>query len=327
MPLPPSRILSVAPMLDWTNRHCRYFLRLISRHILLYTEMVTTGAILHGNFHQHLRFNELEHPLAIQLGGSEPKDLAQAGKIAAEYGYDEINLNVGCPSNRVQQGRFGACLMAEPELVSNCIAAMKAVVDIPVTVKTRIGIDHHDSYEHLSHFISTVAAAGCETFIIHARKAWLQGLSPKENREIPPLRYDIAQQLVVDFPRLKIVLNGGVQSLTQAAEHLRCFSGVMLGRAVLQDPYLLSEADQRFYGASTSIPSRHDVLNEYVIYMAQQIALGVPLSILTKHILSLFYGLPGAKNWRRYLSEHLHLSEAGVKTIEIAAKLVYSLTE
>ena len=253
------RRVSVAPMLDWTDRHCRFFLRLLTRHTLLYTEMVTTGAVLHGNRERLLAYDPAEHPLALQLGGSNPTDLARCARIAADLGYDEINLNVGCPSDRVQSGRFGACLMAEPLLVAECVAAMQAAVDLPVTVKTRIGIDDRDSYEELAEFVRCIALAGCRTLIIHARKAWLTGLSPKENRQIPPLRYDVVYRLKQDFSELRFILNGGVASIQQMAEHLALVDGVMIGRAAYENPYLLAEVDQRFFGTSQPIPTRHDL--------------------------------------------------------------------
>ncbi|MFI3122650.1 MAG: tRNA dihydrouridine(20/20a) synthase DusA, partial [Methylococcales bacterium] len=250
----------VAPMLDWSDRHCRYFHRLLSKNALLYTEMVTTGALIHGNTQRFLQFNAEEHPVALQLGGSNPNDLAICARMAEESGYDEVNLNVGCPSDRVQNGRFGACLMAEPQLVGDCIAAMQAVVKIPVTVKSRIGIDERDSYEELTQFIDTVSKAGCETFIIHARKAWLKGLSPKENREIPPLCYETVFQLKRDFPQLEIVINGGITTLEQSSELLNHVDGVMLGREVYQNPYLLAEVDMVLFGDDVPILSRKQVI-------------------------------------------------------------------
>ena len=289
-------------MLDWTDRHCRYFLRLISPHILLYSEMVTTGAILHGPRKRLMDFDPTEKPLALQLGGSEPEALAECARIGADWGYDEINLNVGCPSDRVQRGRFGACLMAEPELVADCVAAMVRAVPIPVTVKTRIGVDERDSYEELVHFVRTVAEAGCGTFIIHARKAWLSGLSPKENREVPPLRYDIAARIKQDFPGLNIVLNGGIQSLVEARTHLDTFDGVMIGRAAYHNPYLLAEAGG-FHGDSRSPPSRRAIAEAMLPYIERQLAEGVRLHGITRHMLGLFHGQPGGRIWRRQLGE------------------------
>lgn len=295
----------VAPMLDWTDRHCRYFHRLLSQHAFLYTEMVTTGALLHGDHHRFLQFNPSEHPLALQLGGSNPRELAHCAKMAEDYGYDEVNLNIGCPSDRVQNGRFGACLMAEPELVADCIAAMCGAVAIPVTVKSRIGIDEHDSYPELVHFIQTVADAGCKTFIIHARKAWLSGLSPKQNREVPPLRYDFVYQLKIDFPQLEFILNGGVTSLTQAEAVLQQVDGVMVGREAYQNPYLLAEVDRRLFSSASDAPNRARIVHALIPYIQQQLKAGVRLNSVTRHILGLFHGRPGAKGWRRYLSENV----------------------
>jgi tRNA-dihydrouridine synthase A len=297
------RRLSVAPMMDWTDRHCRYFLRLITRHTLLYTEMVTTGALLRGDAERHLRFHPDEHPVALQLGGSSPADLARAARLGAEAGYDEVNLNCGCPSDRVQEGRFGACLMGEPALVADCVSAMRAAVSVPVTVKTRIGIDEQDSYEFLHGFITTVAAAGCDTFIIHARKAWLSGLSPKENREIPPLRYEVVTRLKQDFPQLGIVLNGGVKTLAEAREHLTTLDGVMIGREAYHNPWLLAAADREIYGDLAAPPTREQVIERYLAYCAPEVAAGQPIGRLMRHALGLFAGQPGARRWRRHLSE------------------------
>jgi tRNA-dihydrouridine synthase A len=313
---------SVAPMLNWTDRHCRYFLRLLSQHALLYTEMVTTGAILHGRAERHLAFSPEEHPIALQLGGSEPNELAECARIAETYGYDEINLNIGCPSDRVQSGQFGACLMAEPERVARGVAAMKDAVSIPISVKTRIGIDEKDSYEELVHFISTVAKAGCDLFIIHARKAWLQGLSPKENREIPPLRYDVVQQIKKDFPHLNIVINGGISNLETAQEHLQSVDGVMLGRVIYHEPYLLADVDALFYGEIAPKLSREDVIALLIPYIEQQLTQGVLLSHITRHILGLFHGQPGARGWRRYLTEEAHKPGAGCEVLVTAMEHV-----
>ncbi|ADT88241.1 tRNA-dihydrouridine synthase A [Vibrio furnissii NCTC 11218] len=314
----------MAPMLDWTDRHCRYFHRLLSSQTLLYTEMVTTGAIIHGKG-DFLAYNEEEHPLALQLGGSNPVDLARCAKLAQERGYDEINLNVGCPSDRVQNGRFGACLMAEPELVAQCVAAMKAVVDIPVTVKTRIGIDDQDSYEFLTHFVTVVSEqGGCEQFTIHARKAWLSGLSPKENREIPPLDYPRAYQLKQDFPQLTIAVNGGVKSLAEAKEHLQHLDGVMIGREAYQSPYLLAEVDQQIFGLDTPVKKRSQVVQEMYPYIEQQLAQGSYLGHITRHMLGLFQNMPGARQWRRHISENAHKAGAGIEVVEQAlAKIPY----
>ncbi|ELX7504284.1 tRNA dihydrouridine(20/20a) synthase DusA [Vibrio fluvialis] len=316
--------LSVAPMLDWTDRHCRYFHRLLSSQTLLYTEMVTTGAIIHGKG-DFLAYNEEEHPVALQLGGSNPADLARCAKLAQERGYDEINLNVGCPSDRVQNGRFGACLMAEPDLVAQCVAAMKEVVDIPVTVKTRIGIDDQDSYEFLTNFVTLVSEkGGCEQFTIHARKAWLSGLSPKENREIPPLDYPRAYQLKQDFPHLTIAVNGGVKTLAEAKEHLQHLDGVMIGREAYQSPYLLAEVDQQIFGLDTPVKKRSQVVQEMYPYIEQQLALGSYLGHITRHMLGLFQNMPGARQWRRHISENAHKAGAGIEVVEQAlAKIPY----
>ncbi|NMD50839.1 tRNA dihydrouridine(20/20a) synthase DusA [Shewanella sp. DNRA4] len=311
------RTFSIAPMLDWTDRHYRYFARLMSANALLYTEMVTTGAILHGRG-DYLAYNQEEHPLALQLGGSNPAELARCAKLAAERGYDEVNLNVGCPSDRVQNGRFGACLMAEPELVAECVDAMKQVVDIPVTVKTRIGIDEQDSYEFLTHFIDTVMAKGCSEFIIHARKAWLQGLSPKENREIPPLDYERVYQLKRDYPTLNISINGGITSLEQAQTHLQHLDGVMVGREAYQNPYMLSQVDQLLCGSQKTVISREAVIEAMVPYIEAHLQAGGRLNHITRHMIGLFQGLPGARAWRRYLSENAHKNGAGIEVVKQA---------
>lgn len=304
-PLYPHRF-SVAPMLEWTDTHCRYFHRLLSRHALLYTEMLTTGAILHGRAPERfLRFNPEEHPLVLQLGGSNPADLAACAKIAENYAYDELNLNVGCPSDRVQNGRFGACLMAEPQLVADCVKAMQDAVSIPVTVKSRIGIDDRDSYEELTRFIGTVAEAGCKTFIVHARKAWLQGLSPKQNREIPPLRYDVVQQLKRDFPQLDIIINGGILTLETAQELLSSgLDGVMVGREAYHNPYLLAQVDQQLYGDNHPLQSRKEIVLAMADYVQRQIRQGERLHSISRHMLGLFHGENGARIWRRHLSEN-----------------------
>ncbi len=312
------RRLSVAPMLDWTDRYCRYFLRLISRHTLLYTEMVTTGAILHGDRDRFLGFDPAEHPLALQLGGSEPEALARCSRLGNDHGYDEINLNVGCPSDRVQSGRFGACLMAEPALVAECVAAMDEASDVPVTVKHRIGIDQHDSYDALCSFVASVAEAGCGTFIVHARKAWLQGLSPKENRDIPPLRYPMVHQLKRDFPHLQFVINGGFKTLAQVREQLVELDGVMIGREVYNNPWLLAGADRQIFGDDRAPASRHAVVRQLLPFIEQERAAGTPLNRISRHILGLFSGRPGARAWRRHLSENAHLPGAGPEVIEQA---------
>ena len=298
-----NRIFSVAPMIDWTDRHERYFLRLISKHAVLYTEMLTTGALIHGQRDRFLQFDAAEHPLALQLGGSDPHELALCAKMGADYGYDEINLNVGCPSDRVQSGRFGACLMATPKLVADCVAAMCDAVDIPVTVKHRIGIDDRDSWDELCEFIETVAQGGCKVFIVHARKAWLNGLSPKDNREIPPLQYDTVYRLKQTYPQWQFILNGGINDISIAQQHLAAVDGVMLGRAAYHDPYLLSQVDQKFFGDAHVIPERKKIIEQFLPYIENEIAAGTKLHAMTRHITGLFNGLPGARAWRRTLSE------------------------
>ncbi len=317
----PARRFAVAPMMDWTDRHCRNFLRLISRNSWLYTEMVTTGAVLHGDRDHLLGFQPQEHPLALQLGGSDPAALAECARIGAEWGYAEINLNVGCPSDRVQSGRFGACLMAEPDLVAECVAAMTAAVQVPVTVKSRTGIDHQEDYEQFAGFIEAVAGAGCETFIVHARKAWLQGLSPKQNRDIPPLKYDWVYRIKRDYPHLEILLNGGVQDLRQVDLHLQQIDGVMIGRQAYHDPYLLAEVDRRLYSDNHAVPSRAEVVQRLLPYVEQQLSQGAQLKHISRHILGLFQGVPGAKAWRRHLSQHAHVAGAGPEVIEAALVL------
>ncbi|RLW52072.1 MAG: tRNA dihydrouridine(20/20a) synthase DusA [gamma proteobacterium symbiont of Stewartia floridana] len=317
-----NRRLSVAPMLDWTDRYCRYFLRLISSHVLLYTEMVTTGAILHGNRARFLDFDPSEHPVALQLGGSEPEALAQCAKLGEQWGYDEINLNVGCPSDRVQSGRFGACLMLTPELVADCVKAMRDQVTIDVTVKHRIGVDDQDSYQALCDFVGKVSEAGCETFIVHARKAWLQGLSPKENREIPPLHYETVHQLKRDYPDLQIIINGGITTLEQVEENLKQVDGVMIGREAYNNPWILSQADSLIYASEGSPASRHQIIESMIPYIDQELSAGTPINRITRHILGLFQGLPGAKKWRRMLSEEAHKAGADSSLILRAAAQV-----
>jgi tRNA-dihydrouridine synthase A len=309
-------------MLDWTDRFERYFLRLITRHTLLYTEMVTTGALLHGDRERFLKFDPTEHPVALQLGGSNPDALAACARLVEEHGYDEVNLNLGCPSDRVQSGRFGACLMADPALVAECMAAMMEAVKIPVTIKTRIGIDDQDSYEELTTFVAKVAESGCNTFIVHARKAWLQGLSPKENREIPPLHYERVHQLKQDFPQLEISINGGIKTLDEAEEQLRHVDGVMIGREAYQNPWILAEADRRLYGDNHPIPTRHGVLEQLLPFVEQELSQGTRLQQISRHILGLFQGMPGARAWRRHLSENAHRKGAGAEIIQQAAALV-----
>lgn len=311
----PPRTLAIAPMMDWTDRHCRYLHRLLSRHTWLYTEMVTTGALLHADPRRWLEFDPVEHPVALQLGGSDPAELAQCARLGADMGYDEINLNVGCPSDRVTTGRFGACLMAEPQLVAECVAAMSAAVNIPVSVKTRVGIDEQDSYEQLHQFVRLVADAGCRIFIIHARKAWLTGLSPKENRTVPPLRYDLVFQLKHDFPALTILLNGGITTLDAAAQALQHVDGVMIGRSAYHQPSLLAHIDPRFYDATASAPKLDTVIERYAHYMVQQQQRGVRIHAMTRHTLGLLHGLPGARIFRRYLSDHAPLRGADARVL------------
>jgi len=298
------RHFSVAPMMDRTDRHCRVLMRLISKQALLYTEMVISPALVRGRAPERfLAFSDVEHPVALQLGGSDPQELAVAARLAAERGYDEINLNVGCPSDRVTSGRFGACLMAEPQLVAECVASMRAAVSIPVTVKTRIGIDHLDSPEYLAGFIETVAGGGCSTFIIHARKAWLKGLSPKENREIPPLHYERVHDLKNTFPHLEFILNGGITCLRTGRAHMEAnhavpLDGVMVGRAAYDTPYILAEVDSLFYGDRTPSPSRAEVVAAYIDYARHEGSRGVFAHHVLRHAAGLFHGCPGAKGWR-----------------------------
>ena len=301
--------LSVAPMMDWTDRHCRFFHRQLNGEALLYTEMVTTGAVIHGDRDHLLGFDPAEHPVALQLGGSEPDELARASRIGAEYGYDEINLNVGCPSERVQRGSFGACLMKEPELVRDCMIAMRETVDVPVTVKTRIGVDELDSDQFLNDFIGTVAESGVDTFIIHARKAWLKGLSPKQNREIPPLAYDRVHRLRATFPRLRFVLNGGLTAVEQAMAELDQVDGIMLGRAAYQDPWILVDLGREL--GQPVAGSRVDVIEAMADYAAAHIARGGRLQQVARHMLGLFHAQPGAKRWRQILSQNMHRPEVG----------------
>ena len=303
-----------------TDRHFRYFLRLISKHTVLYTEMMTTGALLHGDAERALKFHISEHPLALQMGGSDPREMGYCAQLAEQAGYDEININVGCPSDRVQSGNFGACLMAEPDLVARCVEVIRHSVKLPVTVKTRTGIDYLDSYQFLLRFVSCVANAGCETFIIHARKAWLNGLSPKQNREVPTLAYDRVHRLKQDCTHLEFVLNGGLHSLQEAELQLNYVDGVMLGREICKNPYILAEVDARYYGDSALPPSRRDVLERYLYYVEKQCAKGVSLTHVTRHIMGLFQGMPGARAWRRRLSENVHRSGAGAEIIAQAAR-------
>lgn len=317
-----NRRISIAPMMNCTDRHYRQLARLLSKHTLLYTEMVTTRAVINGDRDYLLGYNQDEHPIALQLGGSDSAELALSAKIGEDFGYDEINLNVGCPSDRVQAGRFGACLMKEPGLVADGVLAMKNAVQVPVTVKTRIGVDEQDSYEELHQFISTVQAAGCETFIMHARKAWLKGLSPKQNRDIPPLQYGLVYQLKKDFPELEIIINGGIKSNEEVSTHLEHVDGVMLGREAYSNPYWLSCFDRCFYGVQESDPSASAILMRYLPYVSSQLSKGVRLRTITRHLVGMFQGIPKARQWRRYLSENGGACERGTAVIEEALAIV-----
>jgi len=302
-------------MMDWTDRHCRYFLRLVTRHARLYTEMITAPALVHGDVAHHLNFDAAEHPLALQLGGSDPGALAHAASLGERWGYDEINLNCGCPSERVQTGSFGACLMAEPRLVATCVAAMRNAVALPVTVKHRIGLDARDDYSFVRDFVGTVADAGCEVFIVHARNAVLKGLSPKENREIPPLRYAYVRKLKQDFPRLTIVLNGGLADWDTIDREMKDVDGVMLGRLAYHDPYQLAVADWKLFGDDARVRSRAEVVYALVPYVDAQLALGVPLRAMTRHILGLYHGQSGGRSFRRILSDAAKLKDAGSRLL------------
>jgi tRNA-dihydrouridine synthase A len=306
-------------MMDWTDRHCRYFHRLLSRHALLYTEMVTTGALIHGEVPRHLRFNTEEHPVALQLGGSEPADLAQCAKLGQDWGYDEVNINCGCPSERVQRGAFGACLMNEASLVADCVKAMVDVVDVPVTVKHRIGIDKEEGYGFVRDFVGTVAEAGCTVFIAHARNAWLKGLSPKENREIPPLRYELVHQLKKDFPHLTIAINGGLTTSAQLTEQLEHVDGVMLGREAYHNPWWLAEWDATFFGAAPARLTRDSVELAMVEYMEREAAEhGTSWYSIARHMLGLRHGLPGARKWRQVWSDHRYKTLPASEVMAIA---------
>ncbi len=315
-------------MMGWTDRHARFFLRLISGHTLLYTEMVNTGAMLHnrqmvGDQKRHLAHHVSEHPLALQLGGSDPVALAQCAVMAEDAGFDEVNLNVGCPSDRVKSGHFGACLMADPSLVADCVSAMKAKVDIPVTVKCRIGIDEMEGYQPLEHFVEIVSAGGCDSFIVHARKAWLQGLSPKQNREIPPLQYDFVHRLKRERPGLTVAINGGIKTLETVAEQLEFVDGVMIGREAYNNPYMLARTDRDIYKDSGArIKSREEIIDELCGYIDSEVANGVILHSITRHILGLYQGCRGARAWRRHLSEHAHGADADSSVVREALKYV-----
>jgi tRNA-dihydrouridine synthase A len=307
--------LCIAPMMDWTDRHCRYFLRLITRHARLYTEMITAPALAHGDVPHHLDFDPAEHPVALQLGGSDPRELAHAARLGAAFGYDEVNLNCGCPSERVQTGSFGACLMADPALVADCVRAMCDAVALPVSVKHRIGLDAGEDYAFVRDFVGTVADAGCRTFIVHARNAVLKGLSPKENREIPPLRYGVVRELARDFPALTIVLNGGLTAWDAIERELPNVGGAMLGRAAYHDPYLLAQADWRLFGDERRPPSRADIVRALARYAERQCAAGVPLRAITRHVLGLYHGQPGGRRFRQILSDARRLADGGADVL------------
>lgn len=306
-------------MMEWSDRHCRYFWRLLSKNALLYTEMVTTGALLHGDRDRFLAFDPAEHPLALQVGGSNPAELATCARMAEDWGYDEINLNCGCPSDKVQQGMIGACLMGEPELVADCVAAMNAACSIPVTVKHRIGIDDMDDYEAMREFVEKVAAAGCRTFIVHARKAWLKGLSPKENREVPPLQYERVYQLKQEFAHLEIVINGGITTLEQCQNLLQRVDGVMMGREVYHNPYILAAVDTALFAEHKDIPTREEILNGFIAYCQSQLSKGGRLHPMSRHILGLFLGQPGARAYRRHISTFGVRPDADVEVLRQAA--------
>jgi len=318
----PDRRLSVAPMMDWTDRHCRAFHRVLTREALLYTEMAVDKAVIHGDRNKLIGFDPAEHPVAIQLGGSDPADLAKASRIAEGFGYIEINLNVGCPSDRVQSGRFGACLMQEPALVADCVKAMQDAVSVPVTVKCRIGVDEQDPEVALFDFVETVAAAGVKSFTVHARKAWLKGLSPKENRTVPPLDYDLVRRLKAQRPELEIILNGGLETLEQGLAETVPLDGMMLGRAAYHTPWILAEADSRLFGKADPLASRVEAVDAYRPYLESQLGKGTRLHDMTRHMLGLFTGQPGARLWRRILSEKAPKRGAGLEVIDEALAAV-----
>ena len=311
--------VSIAPMMDWTDRHCRFFLRLLSPSVRLYTEMVTAAALVHGDAAKLLQFDAAEHPVALQLGGSDPGMMANAAVLGAKAGYDEININVGCPSDRVQSGAFGACLMARPEVVADCVRAMRSVVNVPVTIKSRIGIDDFDSYEFLRDFVCANVEAGCDTFVVHARKAILAGLSPKENRTVPSLDYERVYKLKREFSELAIILNGGITSIDECRSHLEQVDGVMIGRQAYHSPWFLTELEQTFGTvAGYVVPNRHEVVERMTPYIERELAGGVVLRHIARHMLGLFAGQPGARAWRRYLSENAHLPGAGIEVLHAA---------
>ena len=309
-------------MMDWTTRECRYFHRQLTRKALLYTEMVTTGALIYGDVERHLRFDEAEHPVALQLGGSDPADLAKASKLAQDWGYDEVNLNCGCPSDRVQNGSFGACLMAKPELVRDCVKAMQDAVNIPVTVKHRIGIDDNDSYEDMLAFVTTVAESGCDTFIVHARKAVLGGLSPKQNREVPPLKYDYVYRLKRELPQLNIMINGGIKTHAECEQHLEHVDGVMLGREAYHNPWLMADVDSRYFGETDPLQNRQQAVEAMLPFIDAELDQGQRLFYSTRHMMGLFQAQQGAKAFKRYLSEHAWKQGASSQVLADAAALV-----
>ncbi len=317
--------LSVAPMMDWTDRHCRYFHRLLAPSALLYTEMVTTGALLHGDRQRFLAFNPEEHPVAVQLGGSDPDDLAACARFAEAAGYDEVNLNVGCPSDRVQRGRFGACLMKEPELVRDCLAAMRAAVTVPVTIKTRLGVDELYDYGYFRDFVGAVLESGIKTVIAHARRAWLSGLSPRQNRDVPPLDFDWVYRLKDELPEVTVVLNGGVVDREAVASHLARVDGVMIGRAAYHDPWFLAECQAEWFGGGQP-RRREDVVAPMSAYLEARVADGLPVKHVTRHVLGLFQGQPGARAWRRYLSENAHRDDTNARILFEALEAMASAT-
>ena len=321
-PVALSRKFSIAPMMDWTTPHFRYLARLLSRHTLLYTEMVTTGALIHGDTERFLRYHEIEHPLALQLGGSDPAELAHCARLAEQFGFDEVNLNVGCPSDRVQNNMIGACLMAYPDKVAEGVAAMKAATNLPVTVKHRIGIDGRESWDELCEFIEKVSAAGCQTFIVHARIAVLEGLSPKENRDIPPLKYDWVYRLKEKYPHLEIIINGGIKTFDECHEHLRHTDGVMLGREAYHNPWLLAGVDPEFFGEPAPVTSRHEALRTMFPFIEKELERGVFLTHISRHIMGLFHGMPGGRQFRRHISENAYKPGSGLEVIETALSKV-----
>lgn len=318
------RKFTVAPMMDWSDRHCRYFWRLMSRHAVMYSEMVTTGALIHGDRERFLEFNAAEQPIALQLGGSNPQDLAACAKMAEEWGYNEVNLNCGCPSDRVQNGMIGACLMAHPDKVADGLKAMQDAVSIPVTVKHRIGIDDMDDYQGLENFVMQSADVGIKTFIVHARKAWLQGLSPKENRDKPPLNYERVYRLKAEHPELEIIINGGITSIEQCQQHLKHVDGVMVGREAYSNPYLLAEVDTAIYGDTRPAPTRGETIKMFIEYIEQQMSKGVRLNHMTRHVLGMYQGVRGAKQFRRHISENAHLEGAGPEVLADAFAFIES---